>query len=575
MKDHITSHALNVSASCLLAYVTSNLVPDVQLIGGGVHPSGFYFDFIFPQAFHVSLLALIESEFKNLIKADIPIHCRSMMRENAVSLLRHLKFPDLADNVEETSDNIITVLQIEEFYCPAPAPYIESTIEIASLKLLEGIEIDNQFIRVIGIVRDNPQSLKQFMKAYERRRKKGDHRQLLQELQFWIHSSAISPFEGNWLPKGLKLKQIIKNWLDTQRKNCGIDVYAVQTPTLLNQDFFPTDDALLIECEIQGEYGILAPTKLLNHLKLMKEGRCALDPLPTRLREESFIFKQIPLIENEGLLRCPSYETEETTIFCRPNELKEELISSLHFIEQIITMLGFEGRWVYLTSVERTVQKKAQRALLAQLKEMINVQVFAFPIEENPEEHSGIYGPSLELRIQDSLGREWGCSRVSLVMNSPMTPTFIQERSLEVLSQQTWISLERLVALLVEKTEGALPLWLAPEQVRLIAIGDHDREWAAEVYEGLLRSGIRTVSDFRPLKLAEKIHQAELERIPYLILIGEQESNKRQLTIRSTQQPGAKGMAVLDQFIAQIMSEGKEPLIAKKCFKAEVRLDSY
>jgi threonyl-tRNA synthetase len=267
-----------------------------------------------------------------------------------------------------------------------------------------------------------------------------------------------------------------------------------------------------------------------------------------RLLEWALLYQNETFLLDEGLVTLPCQLEDFTTIHCASAQLSQELISSLLFIEQIITIFGFEAQWYLVASRQKSVSGRQEKETLKWLKKTLETLNLHFPLQEELLEEERLEGPRLELRLADEMGREWAGPSLTIVSNEA-----------NILIRRIFGPLGRLIALLIERWEGIFPLWLAPEQIRILAIGELSHAYSKEVEASCRRRGLRAALDLRQVKLGEKIHNAEKEKIPYLLIIGDQEIKKQSVTVRSIRRPGKSESMKLEELLDLIQQECVRP----------------
>ncbi|WP_068468039.1 His/Gly/Thr/Pro-type tRNA ligase C-terminal domain-containing protein [Candidatus Protochlamydia phocaeensis] len=564
----------------LLAYTVSQLFPDIILLGGGTSPLGFYYDFIFDQPVHADMLAFIELHLRTLIKENRDVRLLNMMRENAQALFLHHGQPFLAEKAGEEASNIIDLIQIDQFHGLCPAFSMQSTGEAGSVKLLDATEKkwltedgEVTVTRLLGTSFDNPQTLKQFLKTYDAYLKKKSHVLIGQEMDFFSLSEQISPVEWIWHPKGESAKQILQEWMEKeQSKQWAIE--KVSTPLVVNAALFAHDLQSFPAFEVGDQVLRLSASRVPQHVHLFQRHSVLSEELPVCFSEFSAVYKRKEEGINEGMLESACELSDQLTIFCLAEQLSQELISSLHFIEQIIRIFGFEAQWYLVASRQKSFKAKQERKALDWIKQAIQSYSFTYPIDSHLyEDDNNIEGPRLELRLVDEIGRQWAGPSLTIIIDRLKAWNFKAEGLEEkrdqpvILKRQIWGSLNRFIALLIERFEGALPLWLAPEQVRILSIGESVRSYAKTIEARCKQQGLRVRLDLRPVKLGEKIHEAEKERIPYLLIVGDQECKKQGVTVRSHRQPGKNQLQNLETCLEQIQQECVYPALVEYTLK--------
>ncbi|MFI0435436.1 MAG: His/Gly/Thr/Pro-type tRNA ligase C-terminal domain-containing protein [Parachlamydiaceae bacterium] len=527
-------------ASEIMALVVCQLFPTALLVGGGVDSIGFYYDFVFEQPLTDRALELIEVAVRQFAKEEHLVRSISMMRENAKTLLDYHHHPILAEKAESHPLNIIELIQIGDHYGVCPALSLTSSQEIGIVKLLKFSEFARFFegdevvvTRIAGVCRNSLRDLKAFLKSYESFLKKKDHRFLGEKLDFFSISPVSGPLGVVWHAKGCWLKRFLIEWLRNQNRQ---EVFEVSTPSIALDSFLGNHDRAFNSFEFEGECYRLRSSPIRQHLELLGGMDLAPDQLPVRLSESASFYTHIPQPHCWGLLNQSSYVGEQTTICCLKEQVVVELISSLHFIEQIITIFCLEARWVLIASRQKTPKAKQERELVVWLKQAIESQPRLFSFSSEIEEKEEIEGPGLELRVRDVLGREWPVSFLGFIASTEsLSLTDQLGKKLFILTCQVWSSIDRFIALLIEHYEGVLPLWLVPEQARILVIGQSNLIYAQDVCKRLREGGLRVKIDCSQSKLGVKVHDAQSQHIPYLIIVGELERLKNTINVRTAE----------------------------------------
>jgi threonyl-tRNA synthetase len=544
-------------AAEVLAYAVWCLFPPVVLGGGGTHSLGFFYDFLFDQPLTPHLLDLIEMRLRTIIKEELDIRFLSMMRENAQTLFEHHHQPLLAEQIGEERANIVELIQIGEFYGICPELPLASTLDAGSVKLLES-STDHKgsyqsFIRLVGTSQPTPKELKVFCKNYASLIKRKDHRQLGPQLNLFSFFPQISALGIFWHPKGLLMRQILQQWV-TQQGREGID-NIIRTPWVVKEAFLPNNSKNLESFEFDGEPYRLSASPFPQHVAWLNSRAISASELPIRFTEEAPIYQDYPDSQQWGLF-CTCHATvDQTTIYCEKEQILSELISSLHLIEQIIKIFDFEAQWFLVTSLIKRSQVKDQLEV-SWLKQALERRLNpCFPVVERWEEQEKREMPSLELRVRDVIGREWPTSALTVRVTDRV-----------ILSRRMFGSLERFIALLIEHYEGNFPLWLAPEQVRLLVIGEANIPYAEQVMRSLAQKNLRVKLEGHLVKWKDRIIAAEKERVPYLVLIGDQERVHQKVRVRTFDRRHQDMLMTLEVFIEQIYQKSLCPvLITQHC----------
>ncbi|MBA2367959.1 MAG: hypothetical protein H0V82_02915 [Candidatus Protochlamydia sp.] len=534
-------------AAELLACTVWELFPTANLAGGGMTSYGFYYDFVFEQRVDETLLPLIETKLKAFVKEGHSLQMVTMMRQNAQDLLLHQQQPLLAELVEQEEQNMLNLVRINKFYGVCPFLDIASSDEIASLKLLEiSTEQEEQgdvYTRITGTCFSDNQILKKFLKLRESYFKKKNHQVLGPELNLFSFPSNLSPLECFWHPKGEIVKNLLQQWLEEELQN-HFPFQKVHTPFVVQEDKInlSTFEPFLY----QDQTLTLSSTRLPQHIYLLKQNTVLSEEI--RFLEWALLYKNEASLLNEGLITLPCQLEDFTTIDCSAGQLSKEFISSLLFIEQIITIFDFEAQWYVIASRQKSVNGRQEKETLKWMKKTLETLSLHFPLQEELLEEGCLEGPRLELRLADEMGREWAGPSLTIASNEA-----------NILIRRAFGPLGRLIALLIERWEGVFPLWLAPEQIRILAIGDLSHAYSKEVEASCRRRGLRAALDLRQVKLGEKIHSAEKEKIPYLLIIGDQEIKKQSVTVRSMRRPGKSESMKLEEILDLIQQECLRP----------------
>lgn len=574
---HMSSHSELIPhrylAAELLASVVWRLFPNVVLVGGGVNSLGFYYDFILENPLTENMLELIEVHLHRFIKEDHSIRSLSMMRENAQTLFEYHQHFFLAERAGKECSNILDLVQIEDFYGLCPPLSLTSTQDVGYVKLLESKEltkvIQNEEVhitRLVGTTQKSAKNLKSFVKNYELFLKKKDHRSIGPKLNLFSFCEQMGNLGVVWHHKGLQLRSLLQEWLNKQLPE---NRQHVATPIAVRQEFLASDVQLLKPFLYDEHDYCLRSSPLRQHLTCLQTFPLDFENLPWTITEHALVYRYYSESEWWGLLCTSAYLTDYTTICCSKEQVVSELISSLHFIEQIITIFGFKGQWHLIASRQKSPKDRREQEAIEWIRQAVESSSLSYSFfPELLEEERG-EGPRLELRIQDVIGREWSASTLTLVpdamgVRSDLGQRLEEQLSLVIMTRQIWGSLDRFIALLIEQYEGVFPFWLAPEQVRVIAIGEANRAYARQVSRTLQKKGLRVGLDVRQAKLGIRVHEAEKENVPYLVLLGEQERIKQKITVRAAGRFNQNESVDLEAFLNKLYQESLSPTLKER-----------
>ena len=541
--------ALRQSAAELLAYAICDVFPGTHLVNSGTTNIDFYYDVIAPVPLDEQCLILLEERMRFLMKEALPVRTLDMMRENAIQFLIHHKQPIKAEIVKHVPSNVVRILQVGDFIDFCPLPYMTQTDQVGFFKL-QSVTPTNVYIknleyldvmRIRGTAFHEKSDLKNQLKQVERA-KKYNHWAIGLEMQLF---APIDEECFQWLPKGSALIQHLLKWLNTQQVKQGFEF--IEFPLLLPNTF---KNNQLTTLEINDrEFICFPPPQLL--------------PIVPNSMPSNRYFGRIsqcnaaPIDQLQGLLNPRSGTFDLSQIFCNREQLQEELNSSLHFIDGFIKIVGLKHHW-YLSANQNstTGQEKSWNQSYSCVESALQECGLNYTIDKQIERR---YGPRVELGLADASGREWRSSFISidLVQTSPGDDIGRNPTPLRV-SRSVFGLIERFIAVLIEHFEGKLPLWLAPEQVRIIPLSVKNAEYAKQIQSQLEAAGFRCKADMHPLSLGERIHLAEREKIPYCVIVGEKEEQNDVITVRSSQKGQMKDAITIGSFLNQLQAALQE-----------------
>ncbi|MCE5315924.1 MAG: hypothetical protein LLG04_00995, partial [Parachlamydia sp.] len=443
---------IRITAAEILACAVCDLFPQTQLVAAQLTQEGFFCDFDTRQPIDEQALPLIEEKMRGLIKADLPIERREMMRENAAELFRHRHLPFKAEQALLADTPTVFVNHLGKFcdFIPGETPLLPSTAGCRSFKILE-VTRDELYseerghypvLRVRGTACEDLPSLKQWLKDIKAAKKR-DHRVL--GLQLFRPSDAICPGSWSWLPQGVELRETLLDFWKREVRSAGFQVVA--TPGLLK------DDAG--DLEFEGQFYSAFPGRAAAHAKLFAEGGYQHRDLPIRFAESAELFLPLAKVRLEGLFETRLRTSDYLHLFCTRQQVLGECISSLQFFDKTIKMLNFEPYWVL--SDLRPVHSPVKQADWRQAVQLLSQGLEGAGIKaEKRSEPAGMQGPSLEMRIGDSLGRKWALAFLGTeeLISRQMALSFRdaerREQAPVMLRGALFGSVERVVALLLE-----------------------------------------------------------------------------------------------------------------------------
>ena len=563
---------LRHSAAHVLAEAVQSMYPDVKVAIGPAIEDGFYYDFDVKTPFTPEDLEKIEARMKEIIKADHPFKREDLPKDKALELFRGMGEGYKEEIISELDATAVSVYRQSGFVDLCRGPHIPSTGWIKAFKLTgtagaywRGDEKNKMLQRVYGTAFFSKDELKAYLERIEEAKKR-DHRKLGRELDLFSTSENIGSGLVLWHPKGATVRGIIENfWKSEHAKS---DYSVVYTPHVANLELWKTSghwdfyrENLYSPMDVEGQDYIVKPMNCPFHIQIYKSGLKSYRDLPIRYAELGTVYRYERSGALHGLLRVRGFTQDDAHIFMTPSQLEEEIKGVLKFTLFILNSFGFNDFDIYLsTRPEKYVGdlenwSKAEAAL----KGALESQGLKYSIDPG---EGVFYGPKIDIKIKDVIGRSWQCSTIQVDFNLPerFDVTYRDEsggQSRPIMIHRALMgSLERFFGCLIEHYAGAFPVWLAPVQAVVLTVTERNDEYAREVYRKLRAEGIRAELDIRNEKLGFKIREAQLQKIPYQLVIGDKETETGQVA------PRLRGGATLpvmtvDEFLAVIKAENR------------------
>ncbi len=571
------------SSAHLMAEAIESFYHGTQFGIGPTVDNGFYYDIDLPQGEQLAEkdLEKIEKKIIELAREKHDIVRKDISKEDALRMFS-AKGDNLKEElISELEDGTITIYNQGGFTDLCRGPHLPNTGFIKAVKLTSlagaywrGNEKNKMLTRVYGITFPKQKMLEEYLILVEEAKKR-DHRKLGKELELFTFSQNVGQGLPMWLPKGAMLREQLENFLKKVQKKYGYE--QVITPHIGDVNLYKTsghfqkygaDSFQTIKTPAEGEEYMLKPMNCPHHCELYKFKPRSYKDLPVRFAEFGTVYRYEQSGELHGLTRVRGFTQDDAHLFCRPDQIKEEFKKVIDIIFIIFKALNFDNYSAqislrdpnkpekYIGSTENW--DKAEQAIIEATAEkgLKTVAVLG---------EAAFYGPKLDFMIKDALGRSWQLGTIQVDYNLPerFELEYIgadDKRHRPVMIHRApFGSMERFVAVLIEHTAGKFPLWLTPEQVVVLPISEKYNDYAKSVSEFLNNSDIRTLIDDRNEKIGRKIRDNELKRIPYLLIVGEQESDNQMVSVRK-QGDGDKGSMTQQEFADFIKAEVKEQL---------------
>ncbi len=568
------------SSAHLMAEAIEQLYTGVKFGIGPSIENGFYYDVDFgANVITEEDLAKIEKRMMELASQKQAFERVDVSKAEA---LKH--FTEKGDEykqelISELEDGTITYYKTGTFTDLCRGPHIPDTSCIKAIKLLSiagaywrGDEKRKQLTRIYGITFLKKKELDEYLVLLEEAKKR-DHRKLGKELELFMFSEMVGKGLPMWLPKGTALRLRLQEFLTKIQKQYGYE--QVMTPHIGNKQLYETsghwdhyghDSFQPITTPEEGEVYLLKPMNCPHHCMIYKWQPRSYKDLPLRLAEFGTVYRYEQSGELHGLTRVRSFTQDDAHIFCRPDQVKDEFIRVMEIIEIIFKALNFENfeAQISLRDPEDTEKyvgtdenwERAESAIVEACKEK------GLPAKVEYGE-AAFYGPKLDFMVKDALGRRWQLGTIQVDYNLPerFDLTYIgsdnEKHRPVMIHRAPFGSMERFVAVLLEHCAGDFPLWLTPDQVMILPVSEKYHDYAEKLNELLKRNEIRTLIDMRSEKIGRKIRDAEMKKVPYMLIVGEKEMNENAVSVRKHGQGDLGSMSVED-FIAMIEKQVKE-----------------
>ena len=560
------------STSHIMAHAVKELFPDVKFAIGPATEEGFYYDFDRAERFVPEDLEKIEKRMKEIIKQNKPFVRKEIARDEAITLFRELDEPYKVELLEDISDTEVSLYEEGGFVDLCRGPHLPRTGRVKAFKLLSiagaywrGSEKNKMLQRVYGTAFDTKEELKSYLDFLEEVKKR-DHRKLGKELDLFSISEEIGPGLILWHPNGAIIRKTIEDfWRDEHLK---ADYKILFSPHIArlhlwqesgHWDFYREN--MYSPMEIDEIAYELKPMNCPFHIYIYKSQLRSYRHLPLRYAELGTVYRYERSGTLHGLMRVRGFTQDDAHIFCRDDQIEEEIVNILDFTLFILRTFGFDSYDIYLsTRPEKYVGalENWDRATNA-LKQALEKKGLPYIIDPG---EGVFYGPKIDIKIKDSLNRAWQCSTIQVDFNLPERFDTIyrgsdgKEHRPIMIHRALMGSLERFFGVLIEHYAGIFPLWLAPVQVSVLTIAERHDVYARQILEALKRAGIRSETNTDNEKIGYKIREATMRKVPYLIIIGDKELDDQKVTVRKRNGENI-GPFTIDEFMVIILEEIK------------------
>ncbi len=566
------------SAAHLLAQAVKQLYPEAQVTIGPVIEDGFYYDFYYPPGFTPEDLEKIEKRMAELAKQDIPVERSVMAREEAIDFFRDMGEEYKARIIEDIPKNEqLSLYRQGDFIDLCRGPHVPSTGKLKAFKLMKlagaywrGDAKNEMLQRVYGTAWKDKKELKAYLHRLEEAEKR-DHRRIgKQQDLFHIQEEATGMIF--WHDKGWSIYRAVENYIRSVLAEHGYQ--EVRTPQVVDRVLWERsghwdkfgDDMFTVHAE-NRDYAV-KPMNCPCHVQIFNQGLKSYRELPLRMAEFGCCHRNEPSGTLHGLMRLRGFTQDDAHIFCSEDQIQAEVSSFIDLLYKVYADFGFDEVIIKLSTRPENrvgadeIWDKAEHAL----ETALNNKGLDWDLQPG---EGAFYGPKIEFSLKDCLGRVWQCGTIQVDFSMPgrLGAQFVAEdgsKQVPVMLHRAILgSLERFIGILIEHHAGALPAWLAPEQVVVANITDKQADFVQQVEETLKKRGFRAKSDLRNEKIGFKIREHTLQRVPYIVVVGDREVAESSVAVRSRSGKDLGSMPVevfADRLLAEVESRGRSVL---------------
>jgi threonyl-tRNA synthetase len=568
-KDAEGVDVIRHSTAHLLAQAVKQLYPQAQVTIGPVIENGFYYDFAIEPPFTTDDLEKIEARMHELAKADQPLSRQVMSRDEAVAYFKGLGEHYKAEIIESIPANEELSLYTQgDFTDLCRGPHVPSTGHLGAFKLTKvagaywrGDSKNAMLSRIYGVAFASKKELDEYLHRMEEAEKR-DHRRIGKQLDLF-HFQEEAPGMVFWHDKGWRLYRQVEGFM--RNHLAKYDYLEVNTPQVLDRSLWEKSGHwdkfghMIFATHTEGRDYAIKPMNCPGHVQVYNQGLKSYRDLPFRIAEFGTVHRNEPSGTLHGLMRARRFTQDDAHVFCTEDQLQAEVASLIEQTFDVYSTFGFSDITMALST--RPEQRVGADELWDKAEDALAKSLEAKGLDYRLQPGEGaFYGPKIEFTLKDCIGRNWQCGTIQVDFSMPgrLGAEYVAEdgsKKTPVMVHRAILgSLERFVGILIEHYAGQFPLWLAPEQVAVMGITDRQAPFVQEVEKTLRAAGFRARADLRNEKIGFKIRELTLQRIPYLVVIGDREVEQRQVSVR-TRSGEDLGSMGLDDFIARLREE--------------------
>lgn len=561
-------HALRHTTSHIMAQAVKRLYPNVKLAIGPSIENGFYYDFDIGKPFAIEELEKIEQEMERIVKEDLPLERFTLPGNDAIRFMEEKGEPYKVELIRDLPEGeVISFYRQGEFVDLCAGPHVPSTGKVKAFKLLNvagaywrGSEKNKMLQRIYGTAFAKKSELDEYLFRLEEAKKR-DHRKLGRELDLFdiLDEGPGFPF---FMPKGMVLRNLLENYWREEHKRRGYQ--EVKTPVILNKDLWLRSGHWdnyrenMYTVSIDESDFAIKPMNCPGGMLVFKRKLHSYRDLPQRMGELGLVHRHELSGALHGLMRVRCFTQDDAHIFMTPEQIKDEVIGVIDLIDDFYSVFGFKYHVELSTRPEKSIGTDEQwNTATTALREALDAKGMKYKVNEGD---GAFYGPKIDFHLEDSIGRTWQCGTIQLDMNLPerFDLTYIgadgEKHRPVMIHRVVFGSIERFIAILTEHFAGAFPTWLSPVQVRVLGIVEKHTPYVLEIQKRLEEKGVRVEVDTRNEKIGYKIREAQVQKIPYMLVVGDKEMENGQVAVRS-RKDGDLGVMPMDTFIAKILEE--------------------
>ena len=565
-KDDEGLDVIRHSTAHLLAQAVKQLFPEAQVTIGPVIENGFYYDFAYSRAFTPEDLEKIEAKMQQLVAENIPLSRSVLSRDEAVDFFKNQGEKYKAEIIESIpADQDLSLYQQGNFTDLCRGPHVPNTGKLGAFKLMKiagaywRADAKNEMLqRIYGTAWRDKKELQAYLTRLEEAEKR-DHRKLAKTLDFF-HIQEEAPGMVFWHEKGWVIYQQIEQYI---REKLRVNGYGeVRTPQMVDRSLWEKSGhwdkfgAMIFTSHSENRDYAIKPMNCPCHVQIFNQGMKSYRDLPIRLAEFGSCHRNEPSGTLHGLMRVRNFVQDDAHIFCAENQIQDEVATFIELLFDVYKDFGFDDVIIKLSTrpENRVGSDEVWDKAEAALELALNAKNLAWDLQPG---EGAFYGPKIEFSLKDCIGRVWQCGTIQVDFSMPgrLGASYVAEdgsRQVPVMLHRAILgSLERFTGILIEQHAGTFPTWLSPVQVMVMVIADRHAEYAGQVFKTLESKGIRVKIDLRNEKIGFKIREHSMQRVPYLVIIGDKELEEQNMTVR-TQKGEDLGSLSIEKFSAQL-----------------------